>query len=91
MIAPSESPLLLAIGLGEKRIVRIFCGRADGNFGISESVFLMDYFLLPSQFKTLLSCTRWKIRLKIRWKIRFLKLPNRCRDIAVAIAYVGFG
>jgi hypothetical protein len=72
--APSESTLLLAIDLGEKRIVSIFCGRADGNFGISDSVFLMDKFFLPSQFKTLLSHTRWKIGLKIRWKIQFLKL-----------------
>ena len=75
MTAPSESTLLLAIGLGEKRIVRIFCGRADGNSGISDSVFLMDNFFLPSQLKILLSYTRWIIRLKIRWKIRFLKLP----------------
>jgi hypothetical protein len=43
--------LLLEIGLGEEHIVSIFCGRADGNFWIADSVFLMDFPPLPSQLK----------------------------------------
>jgi hypothetical protein len=44
VIAPSESTLLLAIGFGEKHIVHIFCGRADGNLEISDPVFFMNNF-----------------------------------------------
>lgn len=63
----------------DMKLVSVLCApsafSAKENWENSVSVFWIDYFVNRDAFKTLLNCIRRKIRLIIRLKIRFLKLP----------------